>query len=204
MKNYFFITFIVLLTATNFSNTLFAQSTNERNKALNNYFETIIKDTTQVVFVAKEKITSNETIHIFGLNDIMIIDSAGNGTGDTTLFKKKDFEIMKKKYKNNCIQGRLNWCDNNYWTKEDFRHKKIILESVNYKNGIEPIFKKYNNLNIKVYSFSEPIYYQNKKYIVFTIIRLGFDSGKTNIIIMRKIKGKWIVSHKGENPNIMN
>jgi hypothetical protein len=204
MKNYFFITFIVLLTATIFSNTLFAQSTNERHRALNDYFETIIKDTTQVVFVAKEKITSNETLNIFGLNNIMIIDSDGNGFGDATLFKMKDFEIMKSKYKNNCIQGRLNWCDNSYWTKEDFRYKKIILETVNNKSGIEPIFEKYNSLNITVYGFSEPIYYQNKKYIVFTVIRIGFNSSKTNIIIMRKIKGKWIVSHKGENPNIMN
>ena len=103
MKNYFFYTVIILLSITNFSNTLFAQSTNEKYKALNDYFEKIIKDTTQVVFVAKEKINSNETLKIFGLNDIMIIDSAGNGRGDSMSYKKKDFETMKTKYKNKCI-----------------------------------------------------------------------------------------------------
>ena len=74
MKNYFFYTVIILLLTANFSNTLFAQQKNEKYEALNAYFETIIKDTTQNVYVAKEKINSNETLKIFELNDIMIID----------------------------------------------------------------------------------------------------------------------------------
>ncbi|MBF4473760.1 hypothetical protein, partial [Flavobacterium sp. HJJ] len=131
MKNYFFYTIIILLFITNFSNALFAQSTNEKYQALNAYFKTIIKDTTQVVFVAKEKINSNKTLNIFGLNYISIVDSAGNSKGKGTLYKKKDFEKMKKEYENNCIPGKRIWCNDDYWTKDNFRYKKIALESMN-------------------------------------------------------------------------
>jgi hypothetical protein len=204
MKNYFFYTVIILLSIANFSNTLSAQTTNEKYKALNDYFETIIKDTTQVVFVAKEKINSNETLNIFGLNEILIVDSAGNWKSDSTLYKKKDFEKMKKEYKNRCVAGKRIWCNDDYWTKDDFSYKKVILESMNTDKGIELIIDKYKKYDIRVYSFSEPIYYKNRKYLVFTLNKSQMAGASTHIIIMKKNKGKWIVTHQGSNPNIIN
>ncbi|MBF4473756.1 hypothetical protein [Flavobacterium sp. HJJ] len=204
MKNYFFYTVLILLFITNFSDTLSAQSTNEKYKALNDYFETIIKDTTQVVFVAKEKVNSNLTLNIFGLNEILIVDSLGNWKSDTTLYKNKDFEKMKKDYENSCVPGKRIWCNNDFWTKEDFRYKKISLESMNTKKEIELILDKYNRADIKVYGFSEPIYYQNKRYIIFTMHKSHIAGASTQIIIMKKIKDKWIVTHIGSNPNIIN
>ena len=204
MKNNFFYTFLILISITNFSNTLLAQSTNEKQQALNAYLESIIKDTTQVIFIAKEKITSNETLHIFQLNSIMVIDSDGNGKGDATLYKKKDFEKMKKEYKNNCAPGKRIWCNGKYWNNEDFIYKKVVLENMNTDKQIELIHEKHNNWNIKVYGFSEPIYYQNKKYVVFTRNIYGFNSFDTDIFVMKKIKNKWVVTHKGENPNVFN
>lgn len=203
MKNYFFYT-IILLSIANFSNALFAQSRNEKYKALNDYFETIIKDTTQVVFVAKEKVNSNETLNIFGLNDIMIIDSAGNGKGDNTLYKKRAFNKMKKEYKNSCVPGKRIWCNDDYWTKDNFGYKKVVLESMNTSKEIEVILDKYNRADIKVYGFSEPIYYQNKNFIVFTIHKSYLAGASTHIIVMKKIKGKWVVTHMGSNPNLIN
>lgn len=204
MKNYFIYNVIILLFITNFSNALFAQSTNEKHKALNDYLETIIKDTTQVVFIAREKINSNETLKIFGLNHIVIVDFAENGIGKGTLFKMKDFAKMKKEYKNRCVTGKRIWCNDDYWTKDNFRYKKIALESMNTDKEIELILDKYNRADIKVYGFSEPIYYQNKKYIVFTMHVSHMAGASTRIIIMEKIKGKWIMTHEGSNPNIMN
>jgi hypothetical protein len=205
MKNYFFYTVIILLSITNFSNTLFAQSTNEKCKALNDYFETIVKDTTQDVFVAKEKINSNETLNIFGLNEILITDSAGNWKRDPTLYIKKDFEKMKKEYKDRCAAGkRIWWCNDDYWTKDNFRYKKVVLEGMNTNKGIELIIEKYNKVDIKVYAFSELIYYQNKKYLVFTVNKLTLNGSNPNIIIMKKIKDKWIVTHQGSDPNLIN
>lgn len=150
MRNYIFYTVILLLSITNFSNVLFAQSTNEKYNALNDYFGTIIKDTTRAFFVAKEKINSNETLNIFGLNDIMIIDSAGNGKGDATLYKKKDFEKMKNEYKDKCLPGKRIWCNEDFWSKDNFRYKKVILESMNTNKEIEIILDKYNRADIEV------------------------------------------------------
>jgi hypothetical protein len=164
MKNYFFYTVIILLCITNFSNVLFAQSANEKYKALNDYFETIYKDSTQVIFVGREKINSNETLKIFGLNDIMMIDADGNGKGDDALYNKKDFEIMEAKYKNKCLQGKRIWCKDDFWTEDNFRFEKVVLASMNTDKGIELMVEKYNRGDIEVYGFSEPIPYKNNKY----------------------------------------
>lgn len=201
MKNYFFYTVITLLFITN---TLSAQSTIEKYKALNDYIETIIKDTSQVMFVAKEKINPNETLKIFKLNDIMIIDSAGNGRQDNMLYKKKDFEKMQKEYKNKCVPGKRIWCNDDYWWKDNFKYKKVVIESMNTDKGVELINDKYNRFDIFVYGFSEPIYYQNNKYVVFTIHKSHMAGASTRIIIMKKNKGKWVVTHQGSNPNIIN
>jgi hypothetical protein len=75
---------------------------------------------------------------------------------------------------------------------------------MNTNKGIELIIEKYNKFDIKVYGFSEPIYYQNKKYLVFTVNKLTLNGSHSNIIVMKKISGKWIMTHKGENPNIIN
>ena len=110
MKNYFLLQVVLLFSMTIFSNALYSQSTNEKYIALNNYLEKIVKDTTQIVYVAKEKINSNQTLNIFELNDIMSIDSLGNGKGDSKLFKKEYFEKIlntlqdlnyEPKFKNN-------------------------------------------------------------------------------------------------------
>ena len=205
MKNNFFYTFLILISITNFSNTLLAQSTNEKQQALNDYFETIIKDTTQIIYVAKEKINSNETLNIFGLNEILIVDSVGNWKSDTTLYKKKTFNKMKKEYENSCKPGkRVLWCNNDYWSKDNFRYKKVALESMNTNKEIELILDKYNRADIKVYGFSEPIYYETKRYIIFTMHISHMAGASTQIIIMQKIKNKWIVTHIGSNPNIIN
>jgi hypothetical protein len=203
MKNYFFYTVIILLCITNFSNVLFAQSANEKYKALNDYFETIYKDSTQVIFVGREKINSNETLKIFGLNDIMMIDADGNGKGDDALYNKKDFEIMEAKYKNKCLQGKRIWCKDDFWTEDNFRFEKVVLASMNTDKGIELMVEKYNRGDIEVYGFSEPIPCKNNKYVVFTVHNLLIGATNTIIVVMKKVKCKWIVTHKGST-NVIN
>ena len=203
MKKYYLFTIITLLFFSTLSQSLFSQSQKEKNRAINDYFEKIYKDTTQVIFVAREKINSNETLKIFGLNDIMIIDADGNGKGDDTLYDKKDFEIMKAKYKNKCLQGKRIWCKDDFWKKDNFRFEKVVLESMNTDKGIELMVEKYNRGDIEVYGFSEPIYYQNNKYVVFTVHKLLIGAAKTIIVIMKKVKYKWIVTHKGST-NVLN
>lgn len=204
MKNYFLLQVVLLFSMTIFSNALYSQSTNEKYIALNNYLEKIVKDTTQIVYVAKEKINSNQTLNIFGLNDIMTVDSLGNGIGDSKLFKKEYFEKMNKEYKDRCETGTGIWCNHEFWKKDDFTYNNVILESMNNNKGIELILDKYKRTDISVYGFSEPIYYQDKKYVVFTVLKSYMAGYSHFIIVMKKNKDKWIVTHKGENPNIIN
>lgn len=204
MKTYFLYTIIILLVVTNCSNILFAQSTNEKNKALNDYLETIFKDTTHVVFVAKEKINSDRTIEILKKQWIFTIDSTGKALYDKSLFDEKFWKKMKKNYSNKCVAGRLFWCNDAFWVAENFTHKKVVLESMNTNKGIELIYKKYNKTDFKVYGFSEPIYYKNGEYLAFTVNISGFNSYQDKIVMMKKNKKKWTVTHQGTDPDLIN
>lgn len=192
VRNYLFYGFIVLL----FSN---CSITKAKYNALNDYFETIEKDTSKEVYIAREKINSNYTIEIFKLNEFQSFDSKGNITTDTKLFTEKDFKKLKDENPDPPIEDERIWTTNKYWNKNYFKHNKIIFESMNTKTGIESIIEKYNKSNICVYSFSEPIYYQNKKYLIFTNFKICIAGGSPFVVIMRKIKGKWIRTHEAFN-----
>ena len=64
--------------------------------------------------------------------------------------------------------------------------------------------KKYSSTpDFYYYYFSNPIYYQNKEYLIFTVFDgFIFDglSGSSKIIIYKKKNGKWIQTHEG-HPN---
>lgn len=92
----------------------------------------------------------------------------------------------------------------NFGRKITLDAKMLFLESMNNNKGIELIVDKYKRTDISVYGFSEPIYYQDKKYVVFTVLKSYMAGYSHFIIVMKKIKDKWIVTHKGENPNIIN
>jgi hypothetical protein len=192
MRKYLFHGFIALL----FSS---CSVTNDKYNALNDYLETIEKNSNKGIYVAREKINSNYTIEIFKLNEIQAFDSKGNITTDAKLFKEKDFEKLKGENPDPPIQDERIWATNKYWNKNDFKHDKIIFESMNTKTGIESIIEKYDKSNICVYSFSEPIYYQNKKYLVFTNYKICIAGGSSFVVIMQKIKGKWIRTHEAFN-----
>lgn len=201
MKNYFFCSLILLLTV-NFSASLSAQKKKDKYEALNTYFETIVKDTTQTIYVAKEKISSNETLTIFESNVKMINDPVNNCKAYTKLFNWRDFEKMKKKYKNTCTPSeRVWWCSNAFWETNDFKYKKVLLESMNTVKNQEYLTYKYHG---RVYAFSEPIYYQNKKYLVFTAEALFMSGARITIVIMEKVKSKWTVMSEWSNPYLYN
>jgi hypothetical protein len=204
MKQNTFCLTLILILVLYFSSKVQAQSINEKNKALNDYLETIFKDSTQVIYVAKEKISNNETLNILNKKDIILIDIDGNGNGDPTFIKEKDFKTLQNTYNNNCKSGILIWCTDKYWLQEDFKNHKVVLETVNTEKRIQAINEKYNNYELMVYSFSEPIYYQNKKYLIFTVNISSYFSSKTYTAIMKKNKSKWIMTHKGIDPDVMN
>lgn len=196
MNRYFVYIIIFLLSG--------CSATKDKYDALNSYFETILKEKDKRVIIAKEKINSNFTIEMLKLNEIQAIDTAGNITADTIFFNQEDWGKLKNEYQNTIVKGLRYWDNNEYWTTNDFKHKKIVFENMNTKTGIEPVIEKYDKSDVCVYSFSEPIYYQNKKYIVFFTTKICIAGGNPFVVIMEKINNKWILTHKAYNSNLLN
>jgi hypothetical protein len=173
----------------------------EKLEAINNYFETIVKGSNREVYIAQEKLNSNLTLEIFEQNLIQSIDLNGNIEAENHLYNEKDWKKLKKENQDLPFQGDKIWDTNKYWDKNDFRYSKTIFESMNTKRGFESIMEKYKKYDICIFSFSEPMYYQNKKYLVFTNLKLCISGGNTFVVVMKKMKGKWIRTHEAFNPN---
>lgn len=194
MKKEIFITLLIILLISSCS------STKDKHQALNDYFNTIIKDTSKEIIIIKDKINSNQTIEIFKVNDVIIaIDSEGNGKTNTTLYNEKYWNKMYEKYAINYKTGKNTWFVNKYWSIDDFDYKKIIFED-SYVGKADAFLEKYDyKPSIDIYSFSEPIFYRNKEFLVFTVNKSATPIGNssTYIVIMKKKRGKWIVTYKG-------
>jgi hypothetical protein len=194
---------IVLSVMTNYSNILFAQSSKEKFNALNDYLETVKEYSTKKVIIVKEKKSSNMTIHLLKVNDIWAIDSVGNGKFDENFYKEKDWKIINKTYKNPLIKENGNYLENKYWTENDFRNKKITFMSLK-GSPWDIVFKDYYDTpemdSYIVFTLTEPIYYKNKRYLVFTVSKseiLGGFGTSTLMIAMKKNKDKWIRVYEG-------
>lgn len=80
------------------------------------------------------------------------------------------------------------------WKKEDFSGYNFILEN---KKGLltESFYNRYLDSRINnIIQISEPMYYMNKKYIIFYYNNASFV-GDTNpqAVIIAKEKDKWVV-----------
>lgn len=134
-------------------------------------------------------------------NVIQSIDFNGNIKSENNLFYEKDLQNLKKQNQDLPIQGEKIWDTNKYWSKNDFRNSNTIFESMNMKGGLSSIMERYKKYDICILSFSEPMYFQNKKYLVFTYLKLCISGGNTFVVVLKKIKGKWLRTHEAFNPN---
>ncbi|MBF4473752.1 hypothetical protein [Flavobacterium sp. HJJ] len=169
--------------------------TKDKHQALNDYVNTVVKDTFQEIIIIKNKINSNQTIDIFKFGTIY-----GETKLDTILYNERDWRKMEKKYAVNYQAGKNLWFTTDFWTKENFNHKRIIFED-SFVGKADAFQEKYDyKPSIDIYSFSEPIHYKNKRVVVFTVHKTAtsfIGLGHTHIIIMKKKGGKWIVTHTG-------
>ena len=102
-------------------------------------------------------------------------------------FEEKHWKKMYKKYAFETIKR--------YWKKEDFPNHNFIIED--FKDTPLDIYnlleQKYNGKINQIIMISEPMYYMNKKYIMFTIERIIFPGvSELGLIIMKKENNKWI------------
>lgn len=184
-------------------------SLREKYAVINDFLDTKIKDRFKKIMIHSKKINTNMTLRILRLNDIYVLDSLDRTKNyeDKTFYKEAGWEIARKKYSKNSVTEIENATDRGgecCWVAENFNYKNFIFEELDF--GTSAYEKKYFfGLNEYGYEFedfyiSEPIYYQNKEYLIFTFsygrVFPPIDYG-TNIIIYKKKNGKWIQTHIG-------
>lgn len=176
----------------------------DKLEVINDFLDKKIKKSSRKIMIMSQKINTDMTLRILRINDIYSLDSITRiDKEDKTFYKEEEWEKARKKYSKNTIaeiedaKGRVNEC---CWTSSNFNNKNLIFEELNI--GSTEFAKKYSsNPNFYYYYyFSEPIYYQDKKYLIFTVFDgLIFDglSGSSKIIIYKKKNGKWVQTHEG-------
>lgn len=183
-----FITFLI-------SNLSFAQV---KKQAINDFLHTIIPDYNQKIFIIKEKTSTNHVIDIFKgktYKDSLTNDLKRDEREEIKppLYNEKDWAKMKKEYYH---EGEVN----NLWNFDDFNYNHI--EFFSGHSFIEFIVNRSERHlpKINIFSFSEPLYYSAKKYLVFKVGQGTTESinGLTDnyLIIMKKENGKWSVINK--------
>lgn len=103
------------------------------------------------------------------------------------LFVEKHWRKMYKEYANDTVKR--------YWKKEDFPGYDFILED---GNGIfkYDFMNRYieTGLQYEAIIISEPMYYMDKKYIMFYYAKVYFGGGGNySTVIMEKANDKWVV-----------
>jgi hypothetical protein len=181
------------------SNLSFAQ---DKKQAMNDFLHSIVPDYNQKIFIIKEKTSTNHVIDIFKgktSKDSITNEYKRDEREEIKppLYNEADWAKMKKKYYRKAEESTT---ANNLWISTDFNYKHVEFFSahsfiefiVHYSEQHLPI--------TSIFSFSEPIYYSGKKYLVFKVGQGTTESinGLTDnyLIIMKKQNNKWIVVNK--------
>ena len=184
---------------------------NDKYEVLNDFLTKRIKNKSKAVIIFSEKINTNTTLKWLLHNDIYAVDSVNFQfkNRDVEIFNDFDWETARKKYSKNFTANDIKTKKYNIgsccWLPENFKYKNLIFEELS-TNSIE-YMKKYmiQTEDYEYYSFSEPVFYKNNTYLVFSFEH-GFvrtiTSLTTNLIIYKKHNGKWILSHIG-NPDFI-
>jgi hypothetical protein len=152
---------------------------------INVFLETQKIDKNKKYILQKDKASNKQALRIFngGEGSEHIIDPKEPADN---LFIEKHWKKLYKKYTNDTVKK--------YWKNEDFPGYSFILENkkglLNYDFHI-----KYMDSRIdQIIFISEPMYYMNKKYIMFYFSKGYFNnSADLQVVIMKKEKDKWIV-----------
>ena len=157
---------------------------------INAFLDTQNMDKNKVYILQSDKELNKQTLRIFngGEGSVHIIDPTDPIDYTDGLFVEKYWKKMYTEYASDTIKK--------YWTKEDFPLYNFILEKGTGLTLQESFLKKYMNSRInEMIILSEPIYYRNKKYIMFYYLKVNFESsGTSQVVIMKKENNKWVVA----------
>lgn len=185
---------------------------NDKNEVLNDFLGTKTEGQSKKIVILSEKININTTLKWLLHNDIYAVDpvTLEIKNKDSEFFRDFEWEIAREKYSKNftVLDIKSRTYDNGTccWSAENFTYQNLIFEEV--KIGSPAYIKKYllKNLDYEYYSFSDPIFYKNNSYLVFSFTHGStrtITSHSSNLIIYKKQNnGKWIQTHIG-NPDFL-
>jgi hypothetical protein len=156
---------------------------------INVFLETQKLDKNRKYILQSNKEENIQALRIFNggegiMHELDPIDSIDYTDG---LYVKKHWEKMYKKYSNDTIKK--------HWEKEDFPNFNFVLEKGTGLGLSYSITVKYMDTGIhEIIIISEPMYYMNKKYIMFYFNKVYFEgSTSAKVVIMKKEKGNWVI-----------
>lgn len=136
-----------------------------------------------------DKAANKEALRIFNRGEgpdhkIDVNDPRDHTDG---LFVEKHWKKMYDEYAQDTIKS--------YWKKEDFPQYGFILEKGTGLTLRYDISIKYRNTRVEnVVIISEPMYYMDKRFIMFYFnIASFFGSNQPRVVIMQKQNEKWVV-----------
>lgn len=177
MKNKFVLILIILNSIISYS-----QKKCELYDCINAYLEIKRISKKYHSVLIKEKENNKTVLRIFYGGD-----SISNYVNNyrSPLFNDKAWKELSQKYLNDTIKR--------YWNTKDFPNYNFIYEN---KKGLWnfSFLDKYNNNSMNLYFISEPIYYDNQKYILFEFAEGITDVRgiqRNQVVVMTKRKNKW-------------
>lgn len=159
---------------------------------INDYLDNIVKGRGTKIIILDKKISNKRTLGIFK-GDFMFntkTNSYEREGKQSPLYNKEDWDEMSKKYSYDSIPE--------YWKKKDFKlHDIIIAKDELLVKG--KLYKEYENKEFPVYSFSNPIFYHKKEYMIFAVLTSSTTFGAEPnefVIVMKRVDNKWVIVDK--------
>jgi hypothetical protein len=156
---------------------------------INVFLETQKIDKNKKHILQSDKEENFQALRIFnrGEGTEHYVDSTDPTDYTDGLYVEKHWKKLYKEYINDTLKR--------HWKKEDFPNYNFILERGTGLILTRNLIDKYAGSGIyERFIISEPMYYFNKKYILFSYSKKYFDSsGSINLVIMKKEKDQWKV-----------
>lgn len=156
---------------------------------INAFLELQKIDKNKKYILQSDKETNKQALRIFNGGEGLehIIDPSDPTDYTEGLFIEKYWKKIYNKYAQDTLKR--------YWVKEDFPQYNFILEKGTGLILKQDFLIKHMDSRVKqVIIISEPMYYMDKKYIMFYYGKIHFDSsGSSQVVIMKKENDKWVI-----------
>jgi hypothetical protein len=158
----------------------------ENYEPINVFLETQKIDKNKKHILQLDKAPNKQALRIFngGSGVEHIIDQTDPVDYTNDLFVEKHWKKMYKQYAQDTIKK--------YWKKEDFPEYDFILEDEKGLFKYDFLVRYIGTGLHEAIIISEPMYYMNRKYIMFYYSKAySTGGGKSWTVIMKKEKEKW-------------